>query len=86
MLMRLLEEKFTKTSTTPWPDRDATKKSKYKLCVSKVINIVSGGDVAGFLDDFSQTKPYSDMIVFRPQVREDVLNLVKNLQVVYHRL
>ena len=43
-LLRLCEDKFTKSNRTTWSKRSEDKKKKYITCLSKVVNIVSGGE------------------------------------------
>ena len=55
-LLRLCEDKFTKNNRTTWSKRSEDKKMKYITCLSKVVNIVSGGETKECLEDFARGK------------------------------
>ena len=55
-LLRLCEDKFTKSNRTTWSKRSEDKKMKYITCLSKVVNIVSGGETKECLEDFARGK------------------------------
>ena len=54
--LRLCEGKFTKSSKTPWSKRDSGKREKYITCLSKIVNIVAGGETKECLEAFARGK------------------------------
>ena len=55
-LLRLSEGKFTKSSKTPLSKRDSGKREKYITCLSKVVNIVAGGETKECLEAVARGK------------------------------
>ena len=92
-LLRLCEDKFTKSNRTTWSKRSEDKKMKYITCLSKVVSIVSGGETKECLEDFARGKRAKAFIT-SAQVGsantalsvKDINNLLHNLMVVYRRL
>ena len=92
-LLRLCEDKFTKNNRTTWSKRSEDKKMKYITCLSKVVNIVSGGETKECLEDFARGKRAKAFITSALQgaaktdlAEKDINNLLHNLMVVYRRL
>ena len=92
-LLRLCEDKFTKSNRTAWSKRSEDKKMKYITCLSKVVNIVSGGETKECLEDFARGKRAKAFITCAQTgaaktalAEKDINNLLYNLMVVYGRM
>ena len=85
--LRLCEGKFTKSSKTPWSKRDSGKGEKYITCLSKVVNIVAGGETTECQEAFARGKRAKKFIApVDDTPGPDLENLPRNLKTVYSRL